>query len=158
MSDFIRFSRTLSRHKTRARYRVQKFPRVSCYKILPLASLPSQEGSGGALCGVLPCGNIVCRLCAGTRHRGRKSGRCRACVPPGCFVRAMQPPTTKASQPGGRLTRAGPGHSCQRVTVRGCGLARCRVMKPAGQNWYRLGFKIWPSMRVSHTEPLISIR
>ena len=41
-------------------------------------------------------------------------------------------PTTKTSQPGGRLTRAGPGHSRQRVTVRGCGLARCRVMKPAG--------------------------
>ena len=93
---------------------------------------PSQNGPGGALCGVLASGNIVCRLCAGTRHRGRKSGRCGACVPPGFFAWAMQPPTTKTSQPGGRLTRAGPGHSRQRVTVRGCGLVRCRVMKPAG--------------------------
>ena len=158
MSDFIRFSRTLSRHKTHVRCRVQKLPRVSCYKIFPLASPPSQKGPGGALYGVLASRNIVCRLCAGTRHRGRKSGRCGACVPPGCFACAMQPPTTKTSQPGGRLTRAGPGHSRQRVTVRGCGLVRCRVMKPAGQNWYRSGFKIWPSMQVSHTEPLISIR
>lgn len=123
MLGFIRFSRAC---------RVQKLPRVSCYKILPLTFPPSQNGPGGALCGVLASGNIVCRLCAGTRHRGRKSGRCGACVPPGFFVWAMQPPTTKTSQPGGRLTRAGPGHSRQRVTVRGCGLARCRVMKPAG--------------------------
>lgn len=55
---------------------------------------------------------------------------CRNRCPPGAW--GMGPPTTKTSQPGGRLTRAGPGHSRQRVTVRGCGLARCRVMKPAG--------------------------
>ena len=133
MSDFIRFSRTLSRHKTRARCRVQKLPRVSCYKILPLASPPSQNGPGGALCGVLASGNIVCRLCAETRHRGAEIGALWGLCPAGllCLGHAA-PPTTKTSQPGGRLTRAGPGHSRQRVTVRGCGLARCRVMKPAG--------------------------
>ena len=131
MSDFIRFSRTLSRHKTRVRCRVQKLPRVSCYKILPLTFPPSQNGPGGALCGVLASGNIVCRLCAGTRHRGAEIGALWGLCPAGVFCPCHAAPTTKTSQPGGRLTRAGPGHSRQRVTVRGCGLARCRVMKPA---------------------------
>lgn len=76
-----------------ARYRVIKPARVvvsrnsralSCYKILPLTFPPSQNGPGGALCSVLLCRNIVCRLCTGTRHRGGNSplmeGRLARCT------------------------------------------------------------------------------
>lgn len=107
----------------RARCRVKKLPRIIVLQILLLASSSSQEGPGGALCGVLPCGNIVCRLCAGTRHRGRKSGRCGACVPPGCFACAMQPPhhenqpTRRAAYSRGSGTFPPAGH-CARVWPR----------------------------------------
>lgn len=130
----MRASHALTCNKTRARCRVQKFPRVSCYKILPLVSLPSQKGPGGALCGVLASRNIVCRLCTGTRHRGRKSGRCGACVPPGCFACAMQPPTTKTSQPGGRLTRAGSGLSRNLYARVGVGIFAAYRNDPGGAN------------------------
>ena len=113
-----------------AHCRVQKFPRVSCYKTLFAVPKPSQEGPGGALCGVLTCGNIVCRLCAGTRHKGGKRGAVglvsrRAVLSVPCS-------TVKNCPPGGRLTRAGPGHSRQRVTVRGCGPARVVSYNPPG--------------------------
>ena len=53
---------------------------------------PRRKAPAGALCGVLASRNIVCRLCAGTRHRGgRKSGRCGAYVPLSCITCAMPP-------------------------------------------------------------------
>lgn len=124
MSGFIRFSRTLSCQETPAHYRVTNpslgvlilagRPRrgtvwrssVWEYSLPPVRWNAPQGAEIGALWGLCPAG-LLCL----------------------CYA---APPTAKTSQPGGRLTRAGPGHSRQRVTVRGCGLARCRVMKPAG--------------------------
>ena len=116
---------------TRARCRVKK-PRVCrVTKSFLWRPRPRRKAPAGHCAAFFRVG-IVCRLSAGARYRGRKWGHCGACVPPGCFACAMQPPTAKASLPGGQHTRAGPGHSRQRVIVRGCGRARCRVMKPAG--------------------------
>lgn len=112
--DF-RFYKVLGREPP-ARYRVQKFPRVSCYKILPLASPPSQKGPSGALCGVLAYGNIVCRLCAGTHHRGAEIGALWGLCPAGllCLGHAAphheNQPTRRAAYSCGSGTFPPAGH------------------------------------------------
>lgn len=109
--DF-RFYKVLGREPP-ARYRVIKPARVvvsrnsralSCYKILPLTFPPSQNGPGGALCGVLPCGNIVCRLCAGTHHRGKNRGAVKLVTRRAALsVLCSPPPPQKPANPAGGL-------------------------------------------------------
>lgn len=124
MSGFIRFSRTLSCQETPAHYRVTN-PSLG---VLILAGRPRRGAVWRSSVWEYSLPPVRWNAPQGGGNRGAVGlvSR-RAALPVPC-----SPPTTKTSQPGGRLTRAGPGHSRQGVTARGCGPARCRVMKHAG--------------------------
>lgn len=127
--DF-RFYKVLGREPP-ARYRVIKPARVvvsrnsralSCYKILPLASPPSQKGPGGALCGVLPCGNISLSPLGRNAPQGAEIGALWGLCPAGllCLCHAAphheNQPTRRVAyscgsgtfQPAGRCARVCP--------------------------------------------------
>ena len=128
--DF-RFYKVLGREPP-ARYRVIKPARVvvsrnsralSCYKILPLASPPSQKGPGGALCGVLPCGNISLSPLGRNAPQGAEIGALWGLCPAGllCLCHAApyreSQPARRAAYSRGSGTFPPAGH-CARVWPR----------------------------------------
>lgn len=100
----------------------QETPRVSCYKILPLASPPSQKGPGGALCGVLPCRNSLPPECW-SALQGSEMGALWGLCPAGllCLCHAApyreSQPARRAAYSRGSGTFPPAGH-CARVWPR----------------------------------------
>ena len=125
----MRTSRALSRHKTRARCRVQKLPRVSCYKIFPLASPPSQKGPGGALCGVLASRNIVLPPVCWNAPQGAEIGALWGLCPAELHYLCHAPPPRKPAAPPGQRPVPSSADLHTRVFLAGKFLAeQCRTV------------------------------
>ena len=127
----MRTSRALSRHKTRARCRVQKLPRIivsqnPSFDVPALAERPRRGAVRRS--GVL---EYSFAACAPEHATGRELGCCGAYVPLSCITCAM-PPTAKTSRSGRQLTRVGSGLSRNLYARVGVGIFAAHRNDPGG--------------------------